>query len=77
MLAVLLVCTIGQSHWECQRPTARIVITHKTEAQLPYPCLMEAQQYAAMNSVTSRLKEGEWLKLSCETGHGQLADDQL
>jgi hypothetical protein len=77
MLAVLLICTLGQSPIECQRPTARTVLTHETEARLPYSCLMEAQQYAAMNTVTNRVRRNEWVKLSCEPGHGQPTDDQL
>jgi hypothetical protein len=77
MLAVLLICSLGQSPLECQRPTARSVLTHETEARLPYSCLMEAQQYAAMNSVTNRKKPNEWIKISCEPGQGQQTDDHL
>lgn len=77
MLAVLLICTIGQQPWECQRTTARSVLTHQTEARLPYACLEEASQFAAMNSVTNRLKPGEFLKLSCEPGSGEPTDDHL
>lgn len=77
MLAVLLICTLGQSPYECQRPTARSVITHETEASLPYACLKEAQEFAAMNSVTNRLQAGEYLKTSCEPGHGEPTDDHL
>ena len=56
MLAVLLICHLGQDPYECQRMTARSVLTHETAALLPYPCLEEAQQYAAMNTVTNRLR---------------------
>ena len=42
MLTVILICTLGQSPYECQRLTARSVITHETAATLPYSCLMEA-----------------------------------
>lgn len=77
MLAVLLICSLGQSPIECQRPTARSVMTHETEATLPYSCLMEAQQFAAMNTVTARLRPNEWLKIGCEPGDGQPTDDHL
>jgi hypothetical protein len=77
MIAVLLICALGQSPIECQRPTARSVITHDTEAALPYSCLMEAQQFAAMNNVTARIGSDEWIKISCEPGHGQPTDDHL
>jgi len=77
MLAVILICALGQDPRMCQRPTARSVITHETEATLPYSCLMEAQQFAAMNSVTARLLPGEYLKTSCEPGNGQPTDDHL
>ena len=80
MIAVLLICSVGQSPIECQRPTARSVLTHETvtlQRELPYSCLMEAQQYAAMNSVTNRLGPNEWIKIGCEHGHGQPTDDHL
>ena len=77
MLAVILICALGQDHAMCQRPTARSVITHATEATLPYACLKEAQEYAAMNSITNRLKPGEYLKIGCEPGNGQPTDDHL
>jgi hypothetical protein len=77
MLAVLLICALGQSHTDCQRPTARSVLTHETEARLPYACLEEAQQFAAMNTVTNRLRPDEWLKIGCEPGKGQATDDRL
>lgn len=77
MLAVLLICSLGQLPSECQRPTARSVITHETEAKLPYACLEEASQFAAMNAITNRLKPGEFLKLSCEPGSGETTDDHL
>jgi hypothetical protein len=38
---------------------------------------MEAQQFAAMNSVTARKRPNEWLKVSCERGDGQPTDDHL
>lgn len=77
MLAVLLICHLGQPHAMCQRPTARTVITHQTEASLPYSCLMEAQQFAAMNSVTARIRPDEYVKIGCEHGDGQPTDDHL
>ena len=78
MLAILLICSVGQSPIECQRPTARSVLTHETEAQLPYSCLMEANQYAAQNSVTARLKPDEWLKIGCaKKESGDTGDDHL
>jgi hypothetical protein len=77
MLAVLLICSLGQSPIECQRPTARSVLTHETEARLPYSCLEEAQQFAALNTVTNRKRAGEWLKIGCEPGKGQPTDDHL
>lgn len=77
MLAVLLICTIGQQPWECQRTTARSVLTHETAATLPYACLIEAQQFAAMNSVTARVRSDEWVKVSCEPGKGEPTDDEL
>ena len=77
MLTVILICTLGQSPYECQRPTARSVITHETAATLPYSCLMEAAQYAAQNKVTSRLAPGEWLKIGCIPNPGGSTDDHL
>lgn len=77
MLAVILICTLGQDPVMCQRPTARSVITHETEATLPYSCLMEAQQFAGMNKVTARLAAGEYVKISCEPGAGEPTDDHL
>lgn len=80
MLAVILICALGQSPIECDRYTARSVITHETTElakNLPYSCLMEAQQFAAQNKVTARVNANEWLKIGCEPGHGQPTDDHL
>ena len=65
MLAIVLICALGQQPWECQRPTARDVMVFHTEARLPYACLREAQMHAAEVSQTRDLT-GEWLKIGCE-----------
>ena len=79
MLAVIIVCIGGTQAWQCQRDPmhSRAVITHQTAATLLYPCLEEAQQYAAMGRVTSRMVSGDYLKIGCEPGHGQPTDDHL